>query len=108
MTVADMFRPAMFVSLAYSKPENQVIDFSSVSGEFRFQRTSFRRFDHHEYGLRRLFWVDGSSCIISILIFTVLVKERKICRFKTAESETEIPVSVLRTRYSGSSSLFVL
>jgi hypothetical protein len=23
------------------------------------------------------FWVDGSSCIISILIFTVLVKERK-------------------------------
>jgi hypothetical protein len=45
-------------------------------------------------GYGGLFWVDGSSCIISILIFTVLVKERKkICRFKTAESETEIPVS---------------
>jgi hypothetical protein len=36
--------------------------------------------------------------IISILIFTVLVKERKICRFKTAESETEIPVSVFKDK----------
>jgi hypothetical protein len=60
-------------------------------------------------GYGGLFWVDGSSCIISILIFTVLVKERKkSADLKTAESETEIPVSVLRTRYSGSSSLFVL
>jgi MFS family permease len=41
--------------------------------------------------------------------FTVLVKERKkSADLKTAESETEIPVSVFRTRYSGSSSLFVL
>jgi hypothetical protein len=66
-TVADMFRPAMFVSwhLFKTRESHQVIDFSSVSGEFRFR--SGPAFRDHEYGLG-LFWVDGSSCIISILI----------------------------------------
>ena len=28
-------------------------------------------------GYQGLFWVDGTSCIISILIFALLVKEKK-------------------------------
>jgi hypothetical protein len=106
MTVADMFRPVLLATKPRIAPGH---DFSSISGEFRFRsRTSFRRFDHHEYGLavilgrwKFLYHIDSD--------FTVLVKERKkSADLKTAESETEIPVSVFRTRYSGSSSLFVL
>jgi hypothetical protein len=38
MTVADMFRPAMFVSWLpiQNRESHQVINFSSISGEFRF------------------------------------------------------------------------
>jgi hypothetical protein len=57
MTVADMFRPAMFVSLAtYSKPENRTRSLTLVrlAVNLGLQRTSFRRSDHHEYGLRRI------------------------------------------------------
>jgi hypothetical protein len=69
MTVADMFRPAMFVSLATFKTResHQVIDFSSISGEFRFAAGPALIIMNMGYG--GLFWVDGSSCIISILIF---------------------------------------
>jgi predicted MFS family arabinose efflux permease len=37
-------------------------------------------------GYSGLFWVDGSSCIISILIFTIS-ERAKICRFKTAKAK---------------------
>jgi hypothetical protein len=29
-------------------------------------------------GYKGLFWVDGSSCVIAILIFALLVKEKKL------------------------------
>jgi hypothetical protein len=71
MTVADMFRPAMFVSgyLFKTGESHQVIDFSSISGEFRFRRgPALGGLIIMNMGYGGLFWVDGSSCIISILI----------------------------------------
>jgi hypothetical protein len=84
------------LSLAtYQKESHQVIDFSSISGEFRFQGTGFRRSDHHEYGLRRIILGRWKFLYHIDSDFTVLVKERKkSADLKTAESETEIPVSV--------------
>jgi predicted MFS family arabinose efflux permease len=50
-------------------------------------------------GYRGLFWVDGSSCIVSILIFTILVKERKKpADLDVVSSETEIPASVFKDK----------
>jgi hypothetical protein len=72
MTVADMFRPAMFVSLHLFKTgeSHQVIDFSSISSEFRFRGGPALEVWSSWICYGGLFWVDGSSCIISILIFT--------------------------------------
>lgn len=81
MSVADMFRPAIFVSLkTYSKPENRVRSLTlirlainlgfvvgpSVAGLIIIAR-----------GYTDLFWIDGLTCIIAILLFKALVKERK-------------------------------
>jgi hypothetical protein len=73
MTVADMFRPAMFVSLL--PIQNLRIapgDFSSISGEFRFRSRTLWRSDHHEYRLRRIILGRWKFCIISILILPLL------------------------------------
>jgi predicted MFS family arabinose efflux permease len=103
MTVADMFRPAMFVSLAtYSKPENRTRSLTLVRLAVNLGFAAGPALGGliiMNMGYGGLFWVDGSSCIISILIFTVLVKERKkSADLKTAESETEIPVSVFKDK----------
>jgi len=81
MSVADMFRPAIFVSLkAYSKPENRVRSLTlvrlainlgfvvgpSVAGLIIIAR-----------GYTDLFWIDGVTCILAIILFRFLVKERK-------------------------------
>jgi hypothetical protein len=70
MTIADMFRPAMFVSLGtYAKPKTvPSFNISAACGYWVYCRTRFRRFDYMNLGYSGLFWVDGSSCIISILI----------------------------------------
>ena len=73
MTIADMFRPAMFVSLSvYAKPENRVRALSlvrlSVNLGFAAGPT-LGGLIILGMGYQGLFWVDGSSCIIAILIF---------------------------------------
>ncbi|UOB16774.1 MDR family MFS transporter [Abyssalbus ytuae] len=81
MSIADMFRPAMFVSLnTYAKPENRTraltlvrlainLGFSVGPGLGGLIIISM--------GYGGLFFVDGSTCIISILIFAMLVKEKQ-------------------------------
>jgi predicted MFS family arabinose efflux permease len=81
MTIADMFRPAMFVSLGvYAKPENRVRALSlvrlSVNLGFAAGPT-LGGLIILGMGYQGLFWVDGSSCIIAILIFALTVKEKK-------------------------------
>lgn len=81
MTIADMFRPAMFVSLGvYAKPENRVRALSlvrlSVNLGFAAGPT-LGGLIILGMGYPGLFWVDRSSCIIAILIFALTVKEKK-------------------------------
>jgi predicted MFS family arabinose efflux permease len=103
MTVADMFRPAMFVSLAtYSKPENRTRSLTLVRLAVNLGFAAGPALGGliiMNMGYSGLFWVDGSSCIISILIFTLLVKERKkSADLNTANSAIEKPVSVFKDK----------
>lgn len=81
MTIADMFRPAMFVSLGtYAKPENRAraLTLVRLSVNLGFAAgPALGGLIIMNMGYNGLFWVDGGSCILSILIFALLVKERK-------------------------------
>lgn len=81
MTLADMFRPAMFVSLgAYAKPENRTRSLTLVRLAVNLGFAAGPALGGliiMGIGYQGLFWVDGSSCIIAILIFALLVKEKK-------------------------------
>ncbi|ESU26576.1 putative integral membrane transport protein [Flavobacterium limnosediminis JC2902] len=81
MIIADMFRPAMFVSLgAYAKPENRTRALTLVRLAVNLGFAAGPALGGliiMGIGYQGLFWVDGGSCIISILIFALLVKEKK-------------------------------
>ena len=103
MTVADMFRPAMFVSLGtYAKPENRTRALTLVRLAVNLGFTAGPALGGliiMNLGYSGLFWVDGTSCIVSILIFTVLVKERKVpADLAVNNAETEIPASVFKDK----------
>ena len=91
MTVADMFRPAMFVSLkAYSKPENQTrsltlirlainlgFSFGPFLGGIIITTLSYSG----------LFWIDGITCIAAIFLMKFVLKEKE---FKANKSIVEL------------------
>ncbi|WP_341225125.1 MFS transporter [uncultured Arcticibacterium sp.] len=81
MTLADMFRPAMFVSLnTYSKPENRTRSLTLIRLAINLGFVigpSVAGLIIIAQGYSLLFWIDGLTCIVSILLFTLLVKERK-------------------------------
>ena len=93
MTVADMFRPAMFVSLkAYSKPENQTrsltlirlainlgFSFGPFLGGIIITTLSYSG----------LFWIDGITCIAAIFIMKLVLKEKEIKQVSSTV-ETEV------------------
>jgi len=93
MLVADMFRPAMFVSLkAYSKPENQTRSLTlirlAINLGFSFGPLlggiiiAF-------IGYSGLFWVDGLTCIAAIFIMKLVLKEKQVkLSSETIEDET--------------------
>jgi predicted MFS family arabinose efflux permease len=95
MTVADMYRPAMFVSLgAYTKPENRTRALTLVRLAINLGFAAGPALGGviiMTLGYRGLFWVDGSTCIIAIFIFWLMVKEKK----KTAFRDKEHPGDVL-------------
>jgi len=89
MSIADMFRPALFVSLkAYSKPGNQTRSlalirlainlgfvFGPIVGGFLIVNS----------GYITLFWIDGITCILSTLFFVLLVKKKELHNKKEIE-----------------------
>ena len=81
MVIADMFRPAMFVSLnVYAKPENRTraLTLVRVAVNLGFAAgPALGGLIIMTIGYKGLFWVDGATCILAILIFWLLVKERK-------------------------------
>jgi predicted MFS family arabinose efflux permease len=92
MTIADMFRPAIFVSLkAYSKPENQTRSLALIRLAINLGMgigPTIGGFIIVSEGYKSLFWIDGVTCIIAIIIFYLLVKEKK--RPPMTKSVTEI------------------
>lgn len=87
MVVADMFRPAMFVSLgAYAKPENRTRALTLVRLAINLGFAAGPALGGliiMNIGYKGLFWADGATCILAISIFWLLVKEKK----KPAESK---------------------
>jgi predicted MFS family arabinose efflux permease len=81
MVFADMFRPAMFVSLgAYAKPENRTRALTLVRLAVNLGFAAGPALGGliiMNIGYHGLFWVDGATCIIAIVIFGLLVKEKK-------------------------------
>ena len=81
MVIADMFRPAMFVSLGvYAKPENRTraLTLVRLAVNLGFAAgPALAGIIIMNVGYTGLFWVDGASCIVAISIFFFAVKERK-------------------------------
>ncbi len=82
MTVADAFRPAMFVSLkAYSKPENRTRSLTLIrlAINLGFSLGPFiGGIIIAVLSYSDLFWIDGITCILAIVIMRVVLKEQKI------------------------------
>ncbi|WP_293871450.1 MFS transporter [Flavobacterium sp.] len=85
MVIADMFRPAMFVSLgAYAKAENRTRALTLVRLAINLgfaAGPALGGFIIMSIGYGGLFWVDGGTCIGAIVIFWILVKEKKKSKF---------------------------
>jgi predicted MFS family arabinose efflux permease len=96
MVIADMFRPAMFVSLgAYAKPENRTRALTLVRLAINLGFAAGPALGGliiMSIGYKGLFWVDGTTCIIAILIFALKVKEKK----KSIYTDEKHPGEVLR------------
>ena len=94
MIVADMFRPAMFVSIgAYAKSENRTRALTLVRLAINLGFAAGPALGGliiMGIGYRGLFWVDGATCIIAILIFWIKVKEKKKSAFTDKEHPGEI------------------
>ena len=98
MTIADTFRPAMFVSLkAYSKPENQTRSLTLIRLAINLG-FSFGPFlggmiiATLDYS--GLFWVDGITCIVAILLMRMVLKQKKYHPKKNNQnSENEIQIT---------------
>lgn len=99
MTIADMFRPAMFVSLgAYAKPENRTRALTLVRLAVNLGFAAGPALGGliiMNMGYQGLFWVDGASCIIAISVFWILVKEKK----KTKEVEHAVETVGVKSVY---------
>jgi predicted MFS family arabinose efflux permease len=94
MTVADMFRPAMFVSLkAYSKPENRTRSLTLIRLAINLG-FSFGPFLGGiiiaTIGYSGLFWVDGLTCIAAVGIMKLVLKEKKIKEINNPTQINEI------------------
>jgi len=102
MTVADTFRPAMFVSLkAYSKPENQTRSLTLI----RLAINLGFSFGPFLGGLiitalsySGLFWVDGITCILAILLMKVVLEQKEFTVKKTETSIEDIVTSIYKDK----------
>lgn len=95
MVIADMFRPAMFVSLGvYAKPENRTraLTLVRLAVNLGFAAgPALAGIIIMNIGYTGLFWVDGASCILAISIFYFAVKERKQKKESTDKKEESTP-----------------
>jgi len=98
MTVADTFRPAMYVSLnAYSKPENQTRSLTLIRLAINLG-FSFGPFIGGliiaGLGYKGLFWIDGLTCILAIIIFKIVLKNKAFERKRKEAKEIAVTSSI--------------
>jgi len=81
MSIADMFRPAIFVSLnTYSKIENRTRSLTLIRLAINLGFVvgpTVAGIIIISSGYDMLFWIDGLTCILAILLFKYLVKEKE-------------------------------
>jgi len=102
MTIADTFRPAIFVSLnAYSKPENQTRSLTLIRLAINLG-FSFGPFLGGliiaMLGYQSLFWVDGLTCILAILLFRTVLKNKEFIKKAKAIEETNSISSIFKDK----------
>ncbi len=100
MTVADMFRPAMFVSIGtFASPETRPRAFTLVRLAVNLGFATGPALGGliiMNIGYSGLFWVDGLTCIIAILIFALLVKEKQPLKIAENVSNKAETVKTMR------------
>jgi len=102
MTIADTFRPAIFVSLnAYSKPENQTRSLTLIRLAINLG-FSFGPFLGGliiaMLGYQSLFWVDGLTCILAILLFRTVLKNKEFIKKAKEIEETNSISSIFKDK----------
>jgi len=84
MSIADTFRPAMFVSLkAYSKPENQTRSLTLIrlAINLGFSLGPFLGgIIIATLNYSGLFWVDGITCITAVFLLKLVLSKRELIR----------------------------
>ena len=99
MSIADSFRPAIFVAIkAYSKPENQTRSVGllrlAINAGMGIGPTLAGLIIVME-GYNILFWIDGITCILAILLFSYLVKDPKVKPSETREQHQNLDKNVV-------------
>ena len=99
MIIADSFRPAVFVSIkAYSKPENQTRSIGllrlAINAGMGIGPT-FAGLIIISKGYNILFWIDGITCILAILLFYYLVNEPKIKPAETRKKHENLDRNIV-------------
>lgn len=97
MSIADTFRPAIYVSLkAYSKPENQTRSLALIRLAINLGMgigPTLAGFIIVTKGYNLLFWIDGITCIVAIVLFYILVKEIKKPKDSIKETDPSLKES---------------
>jgi predicted MFS family arabinose efflux permease len=102
MLIADTFRPAMFVAVkAYSKPENQTRTLTLVRLAINLGFTIGPFLGGIIIALisyKGLFWVDGLTCILAIMVFRRVLKNKSLSKKQELLDDEIIPASILKDR----------
>jgi predicted MFS family arabinose efflux permease len=81
-SIADMFRPAMLVSLnAYTKKENRTQSLTLVRAALNLGflfGPALGGLIIMTVGYKYLFSVDGATCILAVIVFVFFISERKV------------------------------
>lgn len=94
--VADIFRPAMFVALSsYSKKENKTRSVTLIRLAINLGFSAGPAIGGliiTTLGYSGLFWVDGITCIVATLIFSVVLHPRKAVEQESIVNDQPISV----------------
>ncbi|SHH33621.1 MDR family MFS transporter [Winogradskyella jejuensis] len=97
MTVADTFRPAMYVAMSvYSKPENKTRSVTLIRLAINLGFSAGPAIGGliiATIGYSGLFWVDGITCILATLLLVSVLNPRKAKAVDTDVNENPISVN---------------